>query len=127
MKLPRGSNFERVAGQAALCVAHMAGLPPRAAEDLEMAVCEACTGLGGRFFVGACQDLVVRIQIRPEAIRILVFGDGVRSSGPEGREPLNPHDADMSLCVLRGLMDKVTLFEHQRRGFCLTMISRRER
>jgi hypothetical protein len=90
-----------------------------------MAVCEACTGLAGRFFVGACQGIVVRIQIRPAAVRVVVLGDGVRTSGPDGQEPLDPYEADMSLCVLRGLMDRVTLVEHQRHGICLAMTKRR--
>ncbi len=121
LRFPRARDLEKLAGGVALYAADLAGLPRPAGEDIEMAVCEACTALAGRFFVGACEAIAVRIQIRAEGVRVTAFGSGERVRGPEAERPLDPHEADMSLAVLRGLMDRVTLIIHSRHGVCVVM------
>jgi hypothetical protein len=57
LRIPYGQGMEHVAGAAAASLAQSIGFDSAEAKDVEVAVCEACTGLGGRFFVGACETI----------------------------------------------------------------------
>jgi hypothetical protein len=125
VRIPRAGDHERVVGQAAWSVADDAGFAYHDAKDLEVAACTACSGLAGRFFVGACRRVVVSFRIRPDAVRIVAFGDGVWESGTGAEMYLDAHEADICLALLRSVMDGVTMVEDQRRGLCLSMTKRR--
>ena len=125
MKFPRGRGFEQIAELAALSLADYAGIDEEQVSDLCMAIRDACVSLAGRFFVGACQRVVVLIRAYPGVMKAFICGDGTRESGDESGIALDAHDSQMSLDVLRGLVDRVTMLEHQDYGICLSMTMRR--
>ena len=125
VRIPRDRGLEHVAGAAALSVAEEAGLSSAQAKDVQVAVREACAGLAGRFFVGACETVVVTLAIYPTSLRVVVLGDGRERSVEQAETALNAYDADISLGVLKALMDSVTVLVHGRHGFVVMMSKRR--
>jgi anti-sigma regulatory factor (Ser/Thr protein kinase) len=118
--------MESIAGVTAAALAEAIGSDSAQAKDVEVAVSEACSGLGGRFFVGACEAIVVLLRAHPGELRVLVFGDGRGRSKEHVEAALDAYDADVSLGMLRSLMDTVTVRVHERCGFCIAMTKRRE-
>lgn len=123
LRIPSRPEYVGVARLAVSGIANRALMSYEDAEDLKLAVAEACTNAIRD--VGEKGEIQIDCEIEKKALRITV--SNYRKGKPEDagayrEEPYEDHKTRLGIFLIQALMDEVEYKEDPKMGTCLRMV-----
>ena len=121
LRIPRRPEFVKLARCTAWSLAAQLDFLVSQADDIKLAVGEACTNAIEHLPASAPEDLMVRFTVAPEKLVIEVVDNG------PGFDPSRVGDCDcdetggLGLVIIRSIMDEVDVICDPATGTCVRM------
>ena len=121
LRIPRRPEFVKLARCTAWTLAAQLDFVVSQADDIRLAVGEACTNAVEHVPASASQDIIVRFHIAPEKLVVEVVDDGP-GFDPERVEQCDCDEiGGLGLVIIRSIMDEVDVVCDPKTGTCVRM------
>lgn len=119
--MPRRKEFISAAKMAACALSAQLDFPCDRMRDIALAVEEACILLAGHRASTYCQELILRFGVEPGKVTVEVGPHRAALADSGGPLAFDDPDGELSLAVLRGVMDEVRVSCDASEGACVIM------
>jgi serine/threonine-protein kinase RsbW len=127
LKIPRRPEFVKLARCTAWTLAAQLDFVVSQADDIRLAVGEACTNAVEHVPDDASDDMLVRFLIAPDKLIVEVVDSGP-GFDPEDVSPSDPDDTGgLGLVIIQSIMDEVDVICNAETGTCVRMTKFRNR
>ncbi len=120
LRIPRKPEFVKLARSTAWTVAAHLDFVVAQADDIRLAVGEACTNAVEHVSGADCEDIIIRFVVAPESLVVEVV-----DYGPGFDETTVAKDDDsvggLGLVIIRSVMDEVDVLCDSKTGTCVRM------
>ncbi len=120
LRIPRKPEFVKLARCTAWTLAAQLDFVVSQADDIRLAVGEACTNAVEHVPAESCDDIIVRFLVAPEQLTVEVV-----DNGPGFDEAAVARDDDdiggLGLVIIRSVMDEVDVVCDTKTGTCVRM------
>lgn len=125
LRIPRKPEFVRLARCTAWSLAAQLDFVVSQADDIRLAVGEACTNAVEHVPANAPEDIIVRFIVAPEklVIEVVDSGPGFDPDGPSCRA--QDEVGGLGLVIIRSIMDEVDVICDPGTGTCVRMAKHR--
>jgi len=126
LRIPRRPEFVKLARCTAWTLAAQLEFVVSQADDIRLAVGEACTNAVEHVPADACEAILIRFLVAPESLTIEVVDDG---PGFDASAPPDVEDdiGGLGLVIIRSVMDDVDVVCDPKTGTCVRMTKYRDR
>jgi len=126
LRIPRKPEFVKLARSTAWTVAAHLDFVVAQADDIRLAVGEACTNAVEHVSGTECDDIIIRFVVAPESLVVEVV-----DHGPGFDEKAVAQDEEgvggLGLVIIRSVMDEVDVVCDTKTGTCVRMTKYRNR
>ncbi len=126
LRIPRKPEFVRLARATAWALAAQLDFVISHADDIKLAVSEACTNAVEHVPPGQSDEIVVRFLVDPSRLTVEVVDGGPGFSVGEGEPPAEmnqPGESErgLGLIIIQSIMDEVDVVCDAKTGTCVRM------
>ncbi len=125
LRIPRKPEFVRLARATAWALAAQLDFMVSHADDIKLAVGEACTNAVEHVPPDRCTEMVVRFLVDPERLTVEVVDNGPGFTMAEVGEP-GECESGLGLVIIQSIMDEVDVVCDPKTGTCVRMTKYRD-
>jgi len=127
LKIPRKPEFVKLARCTAWTLAAQLDFVVSQADDIRLAVGEACTNAVEHVPENESEDLIIRFLIAPEKLVVEVVDNGPGFDVDRVQECDCAETGGLGLVIIRSIMDEVDVICDAKTGTCVRMAKLRNR
>ncbi len=120
LRIPRKPEFVRLARATAWALAAQLDFMVSHADDIKLAVGEACTNAVEHVPADQCEEVVVRFLVDPERLTVEVVDNGPGFTMADAGEP-GECESGLGLVIIQSIMDEVDVVCDPKTGTCVRM------
>ena len=127
LRIPRKPEFVKLARCTAWTLAAQLDFVVSQADDIRLAVGEACTNAVEHVPAEVSEDIIVRFSVGPEKLVVEVVDDGPGFDAHRAGECDCRETGGLGLVIIRSIMDEVEVICDPSTGTCVRMTKFRNR